>query len=363
MSAFNFILPVIFLLITFSQSPQTRAPKKPQPVEVGEDEVLRVDTNLVGVPVVVMDREGRFVPDLKREDFHIYEDGVEQQIAYFAPVESNVTVLLLFDDFIAKNFTRDYRQTATAFAERLGVGDKVLVAKFGDSKYEILTKVADGPAGVQKEERPVKWRFGKGVHDAVDAAIRRMNALAGRKAILLLSDGLDRPDTITITQTMPGGRLVSMDVTKPNERTTAVHTINEAEESNAPFYVMQYDTMPDIVRQGPDPKHPDSMNAMTVMYRNEYQLADDYLHALAEKSGGRLYQVPSGSRDKKKESPPQIAQAFAEISSELRQQYSLGYYPKDADKGKEPREIKVRVTRPDVVVRSRTSYVAVPPRR
>ena len=82
------------------------AAPKPQPVEVGEDEVVRVETTLVGVPVIVLDREGRFVPDLKREDFHVYEDGVEQPIAYFAPVESNVTVLLLFDDFLVKNYVK-----------------------------------------------------------------------------------------------------------------------------------------------------------------------------------------------------------------------------------------------------------------
>ena len=51
------------------------------------DDVVRVETNLVTVPVAVMDRQGRFVIDLRREDFHIYEDGIEQQVAFFAPVE------------------------------------------------------------------------------------------------------------------------------------------------------------------------------------------------------------------------------------------------------------------------------------
>ena len=355
MRPFNPILLLgIFLLNTYWQSPQTAPPKNPQPVEVGEDDTVRVDTRLVGVPVTVLDREGRFVPDLKREDFHVYEDGVEQQIAYFAPVESNVTVLLLFDQFVKK-----YRETAAAFAEKLGVGDKVLVARFGDARYEILTNVGEGPAGVQKGSRRVKWHFGTQLHDAVNAAIKRMNGIPGRKAILLFSDGVV-PGVIVITEATPGGRLISMRETKPSQRATAAGTVNEAEESDAPFYVMQYDTMTDTQRYGPKPKYSESLNAGIVMFRNEYRIADEYLHALAEKSGGRLYRVASGPRLHQANNPPGLAQAFTQMSAELRQQYSLGYYPKQADKAKEPHQIKVRVARPDVVVRSRTSYIPAP---
>jgi len=350
----------IFVINSFGQAPQTASPKHPRPEEVGEGDIVRVDTTLVGVPVTVLDREGRFVPGLKREDFHIYEDGEEQPIAYFAPVESNVTVLLLFDDFVVKNFVKNYREAARAFAERLGAGDKVLIARFGDSKYEILTKVGEGPAGVRKDERTVKWRFGRGIHDAIDAAIRRMNGIPGRKAILLFSDGVYRPDTIAVTEA--SGRLLSMSVTKPGETATAPGTIIEAEESDAPFYVMQYDTTWDAVRYGPNPKYSEAGNAGIVMFRNEYRIANEYLHALAEKSGGRLYQVASGTHLHQTDDPPGLPQAWTQISAELLQQYSLGYYPKPGDKAKESHQIKVRVTMPDVVVRSRTSYTSVPSR-
>jgi Ca-activated chloride channel family protein len=346
------VLLAALLLNSFGQTPQTAAPKHPRPEEVGEGDIVRVDTTLVGVPVTVLDREGRFVPGLKREDFHIYEDGEEQPVAYFAPVESNVTVLLLFDKFVKR-----YRNTARAFTERMGVGDKVLVAKFGDSKYEILTKVGEGPAGGRKHERTVKWRFGRGIHDAVDAAIRRMNGIPGRKAILLFSDGLWW-DTVTVTEM--GGRLISMRVEKVGERATAAGTISEAEESDAPFYVMQYDTMTDAVRYGPKPKYSEVLNVGLVMSRNEYRIANEYLHALAEKSGGRLYQVASGTRLHQTDDSPGLPLALTQISAELRQQYSLGYYPKPGDKAKESHQIKVRVTMPDVVVRSRTTYTPMP---
>jgi len=102
---YSILLLCILSLTSYSHSPQKAPPRKPEPVEVGENDIVRVDTTLVGVPVTVMDRDGRFVSGLKQEDFHIYEDGVEQQVTYFAPVDSNVTALLLFDNSVAKNIS------------------------------------------------------------------------------------------------------------------------------------------------------------------------------------------------------------------------------------------------------------------
>lgn len=186
----------------FGQSARKAPPKQTRPAEeVGEDDVVRVDTTPVGVPVIVPDRGGRYVPGLKREDFHVYADGVEQRIAYFASVEANVTVLLLFDHFV-----KNYREAARDFDGRLRAGDKVIAARSGDTKYEILTRVAEGEAGVQRQPHRVKWRFGTSIRDAFDAAIRRMNGIQGRKAIVLFSDGV-LPRVVEVTETP--GRLIS----------------------------------------------------------------------------------------------------------------------------------------------------------
>ena len=85
----------------------------------------------------------------------------------------------------------------------------------------------------------------------------------------------------------------------------------------------------------------------------DYDRADHYLHALADKTGGRLYQA----NDTK-----QLAQAFSNIAEELRRQYSLGYYPKTdganagADAGK--RQIRVKVRQANLAVKARDSYTA-----
>ena len=74
------------------------------PEEVGEGDVLRVDTSLVTVPVSVLDRQGRFISNLKREDFTVFENGVEQSIAYFETAEKPFTVALVLDTSASTHF-------------------------------------------------------------------------------------------------------------------------------------------------------------------------------------------------------------------------------------------------------------------
>jgi VWFA-related protein len=330
----------------YGQDPRPTPPKQTPPEEVGEGDVLRVNTTLVGVPVIVLDSDGRFVRDLKQSDFHVYQDGIEQPIAYFASFESNVTVLLLFDKFVKKP-----RQTAIVFTEKLGMGDQVLVAKFGDTKYEILTKVSEVETNLQKETKKVKWRFGGGeVHDAVDGAIKRMNSIQGRKAIVLFSDGVYSPNLIVVTPAI--GRI---EPTWPSEAANASSTINEAEKSDSPIYVMGYDTFVEPKPITKNDSYPETAMKIRLIYLGWYRTAIGYLRALAEKSGGRLYRVASGPRYRQVENPPGLTDGLTEIIGELQQQYSLGYYPKGG-LTTERHQIEVRVAKPGLVVRSRTSY-------
>jgi VWFA-related protein len=84
--------------------------------------------------------------------------------------------------------------------------------------------------------------------------------------------------------------------------------------------------------------------------RDEYERGDQYLHDLARVSGARLYNAEQANLDS----------AFRSVAEELRRQYSLGYYPKSKPVAGERRNIKVRVTRPELVVRTRDSYVFQP---
>ncbi|MDQ3819934.1 MAG: VWA domain-containing protein, partial [Acidobacteriota bacterium] len=103
------------------------------PEEVGEGDVVRVNTTLVSVPVSVLDRNGRFVPDLRREDFQLFENGEEQSIAYFEETDKPFTVALMLDTSGSTSFKlEEIKEAAISFARQLRPQDRVLVVTFND---------------------------------------------------------------------------------------------------------------------------------------------------------------------------------------------------------------------------------------
>src|ERR1044072_5054509 len=105
--------------------------------EVDEDDVIRVDTTLVTIPVNVTDRNGHYVGNLRQQDFRIYEDGVEQQIAYFASVDTAFNIALLLDTSDSTRFRlEDIQNEAISFLHQLRPDDRVMVVTF-NSKVEV----------------------------------------------------------------------------------------------------------------------------------------------------------------------------------------------------------------------------------
>lgn len=80
-----------------SSAAKKEYPAQEGPEEVGEGDIIRVNTTLVAIPVSVMDRDSKYIPNLRKEDFRIWEDGVEQHVAYFASTEQPFTVVLMID--------------------------------------------------------------------------------------------------------------------------------------------------------------------------------------------------------------------------------------------------------------------------
>src|SRR6476619_6278698 len=137
-----------------------------------EDEVVMVDTDLVTTPVSVLDRNGRFIPGLRKKDFKIFEDGVQQKITYFQTEEMPFTVILMID---ASPSTRykidDIHFAAVTFLNQLRPEDKVMVVAF-DSRVKLFTPE---PTSDRKELFSAIYRsqFGSGtsLYDAVEAVV------------------------------------------------------------------------------------------------------------------------------------------------------------------------------------------------
>ena len=129
---------------TTTQTGQTQQPQS-GPEEVDSNDVIRVNTNLVTIPVSVMERDGRYAPNLRKEDFRLWEDGVEQQIAFFQTVDKPFSVVLVLDTSSSTRFKmEEIQDAAITFVNQLQPQDKVMVVSF-DDKIRVLadfTKIA-----------------------------------------------------------------------------------------------------------------------------------------------------------------------------------------------------------------------------
>lgn len=309
--------------------------------ETVEGDVIRFDTSLVMVPVTILDRNGRYVPLLRREHFRVLENGVEQKIAYFATTDAPFSVVLLIDTSGSTQFRLDdIQDAAIKFVDKLKPSDGVMVMAF-DDRIEVMCKATTDRNVITKAIRRTRTGGGTRLYDAVaDILTKQLKTIPGRKAVVLFTDGVDTT----------------------SHRASYDSTIRLAEESEAPIYSVDYDTSGSgsIYGQGlpvpggrgtilglplPRPGIPGTTGGATP---GDYKRAVRYLHALSDNTGGRFY---SG------DSLFGIAQAFTWIAEELGRQYSLGYYPSTAGKTGERRQIKVKTTESDLVVRARDSYI------
>src|SRR5437588_8368501 len=143
------------------------------PEEVSAGDVIRVNTTLVSVPVTVMDRNGKYIPNLRKEDFQVWEDGVEQQVAYFASTEKPFTVALLIDTSgSTRERLQDIQNAAMTFVSQLGADDRVMVMTF-DDKIRVLTQPTSDRYALRGAIDQVRPGSGTRLYDAVDQIINQ----------------------------------------------------------------------------------------------------------------------------------------------------------------------------------------------
>jgi len=340
------------------------------PTPDDDNGVIKVQTNLVTMPVSVLDRDGRFISGLQQHDFKIYENNVEQKIDYFQSVEQPFTVLLMIDVSPSTQFRIEEIQTAAiAFVNQLRPGDRVMVVSF-DEHVHILSPVTGNRNVLRDAIMEAEFGDGTSLYDAVDTVIYdQLHQIQGRKAVVLFTDGVD---------------------------TTSRHsgydeTLAATEEIDALFYTIRYDTMADMggggyprggggyprggggyprgggggypgggTRPGGRVTMADILAGILGggnIYGGrggvggspaDYEKGRRYLEGLAQNSGGREFEAQSMYN---------VDAAFSGIAEELRRQYSLGYYPEAVGKVGDRKQIRIRVMRPAVVVRAKTSYI------
>ena len=282
----------------------TPAPSASKVEEIGDDDVLRINTRLVSVNVSVLDRDGRYLFDLHQEDFSIYEDGVEQQIAHFSSIEQPFSVVLLIDTSSStESYLGDIKAAANAFLDQLRAGDSLLPITFDGVVRPLIGKQTSNLTTLRRaleRMRTDQGNNGTKLYDAVDYAYYMLKGISGRKAIILFTDGDDTWSTATMKE-----------------------TLRRATELDALIYTIHYGS----------------------------SASASYLDSLAQRTGGHFYQA---------DNVEMIRRSFVAVAEELRRQYSIGYYPKVSTRHGEERQLKVTVKRPHVGIRARKSYVYWP---
>lgn len=271
-----------------------------------DDEVVHVNTDLVVLNVTVTDKAGAYVPGLRLSDFKVYEDGKEvpaKVISSFSLHESPFASVVLLDTSGSMETRLTLgRSAAIRFLDGLREEDVAAVYKF-DYRIEQVQDFASG-----RDLAPMAYGIkARGMTTLYDAIAEAAKALAERqerrKAIVVLSDGMD-----TFSKTSSGKAL---------EAALAV---------GASIYAVDMSTSDGGPR--------DAQSSMI-------------LKSFAEKSGGRFVATPGG---------PALRDAFASIAQELGHQYTIAFRPQDTTRDGRWRELEVKLSRGDLVVRTRKGY-------
>ncbi|MEO8073659.1 MAG: VWA domain-containing protein [Acidobacteriota bacterium] len=305
-----------------------------------DEEVIKVETNLVTIPVSVSDRNGFYIPNLNKQNFKVFENGVEQEIAYFGTSEQPFTVVLLIDVSPSTAYKiEEIQAAAAAFVQQLNPQDQVMVIEF-DSSVHVLTEVTGDRDKINKAIRKTGFGDGTSLYEAVDFSLRkRLDKIEGRKAIVLFTDGVDTTSV----------------------RANFEETVRDAEESDAVIFPIYYNTFLNNIGIGgggggvmstpPTLGLPGGIGGRqsTAGVSAEYTRGRAYLTELAAATGGKLFRAES--------TPGGLTNAVESIAEELRRQYSIGYYPSASGETGERRQIRVRVDRPKLIIRARDSYI------
>ena len=326
------------------QPEQKQDPGPAAPEEVDAGDIIRVSTNLVTIPVSVMDRDGRYIPNLQKEEFRIWEDNIEQEVAFFQSVDKPFSVVLMLDTSPSTQFRlEEIQDAAITFVNQLRADDRVMVVEF-NGDINVLTDFTNDRSKLQRAIRRADTDDGTSLYDAVDLVInRKLNRVGGRKAIVLFTDGVDTT----------------------SRRADYQSNIMDAQELDALIYPVRYDTAQDMnVGNFPPMQQPVDIFGQILggifgggrrggrgTAQGDYSRGARYLMDLADSTGGREFRADSLRN---------MSYAFANVAEELRRQYTLGYYPKRTPQAGERRMLKVRARQPNLAVRAREFYVFNP---
>ncbi len=304
----------------FAQAPQTTNPSPSAEEKKGKEYTINVDVNLVVLHATVLDKRGRIVNDLKGEDFRVYEDGALQKLSVFSHADIPVTMGIVIDD---SGSMREKRQAvnaaALAFVKTSNPQDQAFVVNFNDVYYldtpgEFASNIEDLKSALEK----IDSRGGTALYDAVYASLDHVKlGNRDKKVLLIISDGEDNASRYTFDE-----------------------LLRYAQKSNATIYTIGL-----LGSQEP--------GGLFKVHGASSHRAAKILEKIAEATGGQAY-LPK--------SLDEVQSTCEGIAHDIRNQYTLAYYPTNAKRDGTFRNVRVEAfaagNHARLAVRTRPGYYA-----
>lgn len=310
-----------------AKAPAGTPADKAENVEIGEGDVIRVDSQLVTLNISVVDRStSRGLAGLVQSDFELFEDGQQQQVVQFESSSAPFDLVLLIDlSGSTKDVVKLIRAAALRFVNAARPADRIAVITFAGSSTIVSGLTADRDLLRQRIETIDTARGDTKLYDAINftmSQIKKDANNARRSAIVVMSDGLDG--------TIPG---ISGQV---GSQTSYRDTVRNIQEFDGVLYTLWLNT--EYEAMSPEDTQPEAFDA-----------GHDRMKEMAESGGGVFYEV---------EKLTDLAGAYEQVVADLGTVYSLAYKPSNSARDGHWRAIRIGVNRSNAVARGKRGYYA-----
>ncbi len=302
-----------------AQAPHTQTPA-PTPEKKRDEFTINVDVNLVVLHATVLDRKGRQINDLRQDSFRVYEDGVLQKLSVFSHADIPVTMGIVIDDSGSMKEKRPaVNAAAVTFVRTSNPQDQVFVVNFNDVYY--LDTPGDFAANLEELKSAldkIDSRGGTALYDALYASLDHVKlGNRDKKVLLAITDGEDNASRYSLDE-----------------------LIRSAQKSNTVIYA--------IGLLGSD-----EPGGLFKIRHASARRASKVLEKVTQVSGGQSF-FPRSLEE--------VEATCVQIARDIRNQYTLAYYPTNAKKDGTFRTVKVDAvpsrSREKLVIRARPGYFA-----
>lgn len=359
-----------------SPTPIEKKGNQPEIIE-DEDEVLRVDTELISVPAVVTDKSGKPVSKLLAKNFVVLEDGVPQEIENFATTEAPFEIALLLD---TSGSTRSelalIQRSAQSFINALRPGDKVAIIGFKSEVFDgqrqaavdVVSELTNDREALSSALETLQTSNGTPFYEAMETIADKIfkeqptPEMRGRRAIVALTDGVDSTSAIEFEdarERIAERGLATYFVQLNTEDFVEERVLGDCDDGTALRFsktqLRRYKKMLKPRAGAPRIELEDfcSMGQFERLdiSRKLYRLARTEMEAMAKNTGGKVFPV---------EELREARSAFAQVAQEIGTQYSIGYYSNNLKRDGGFRKITVQLKGlpPGAQVKAREGYTA-----